>query len=345
MHKPKTRNTIYDVARHAGVAISTVSRVLNSSAEVSEPTRARVLRAIEELQFRPDRTAKRLAHRPTPTLAVAMPSFTMPFHNELLKGIRHRLREQELDLLLCDLGSTAQHQRLLSFLKRGTVDGLLLVGVPIEGRTGHELQALHAPVILIGAEAEEFDSFSWDDRAGAEAAIRHLLEQGHRRIGHIAAHPRSLVQDARTAGYKSALEAAGVPFDPARVAHGETQKHAGFSEEAGYEAMQQLLTDAPNLTAVFASSDVQALGAWKALRDAGRAVPDDVALVGYDDIKSSHYIGLTSVDQSMHRVGEEAAELLLARVVGDEEKPAVARRIIPRLVPRESSRKTLNPDG
>ena len=104
MGKTRSKNTIYDVARHAGVAISTVSRVLNNSADVSEPTRVRVLRAIEELQFRPDRTAKMLAHKQTLTLAVATPTFTSPFHNELLKGIRSRLRDQEVDLLLCDLG-------------------------------------------------------------------------------------------------------------------------------------------------------------------------------------------------------------------------------------------------
>lgn len=337
MDKTKTRHTIYDVARHAGVAISTVSRVVNNSADVSEPTRARVLRAIEELQFRPDRTAKMLAHRQTITLAVATPTFTMPFHNELLKGIRSRLRTHEIDLLLCDLGSTGQHQRLLSFLKRGTVDGLILVGVTVDGKIAHELKALRAAVVLIGVRHDAFDSFFWDDVAGARGAVEHLLGSGHRRIGLISAHTKSPVQDARVQGYREALAGAGIPFDPEIVKTGRTEKHAGFSEEAGYEAMLQLLEAEPRPTAVFASSDVQAIGAWKAIRDAGLSVPGDVALVGYDDIKTSQYIGLTSVDQGMHSVGEEATELLLSRVQSTEAGPPVARQITPRLNVRDSS--------
>lgn len=345
MAKVRTRHTIYDVAQLAGVAISTVSRVLNNSADVSEPTRARVLRAIEELQFRPDRTAKMLAHRQVYTLAVATPTFTSPFHNELLKGIRMRLRDQEVDLLLCDLGSSEQHQRLLSFLKRGTVDGLLLVGVPVDGRLVQELKALRAPVILIGAQHEEFDSFFWDDVLGASVAVEHLISLGHRRIGLIAAKAQSPVQAARIEGYRTALERAGIPMDPSLVTSGQTEKHGGFSEEAGYEAMVQLLEVQPRVSAVFASSDVQALGAWKALRDTGLRVPEDIALVGYDDIKTSHYIGLTSVDQGMHRVGEEATDLLLKRIENEEVTTRASHRIIPRLKVRESSHKSQSTHG
>ncbi|MEX0747647.1 MAG: LacI family DNA-binding transcriptional regulator, partial [Rhodothermales bacterium] len=144
MSQDKSKVTIYDVADRAGVAISTVSRVLNNSSDVSEPTRVRVLRAIEDLQFRPDRTAKSLAQKASRSFAVAIPTFTMPFHTELLKGIRFRLRNQDIDLLLCDLGSTSPLQTLMNFLKRGAVHGLLLVGVPVEERIANELRALHA---------------------------------------------------------------------------------------------------------------------------------------------------------------------------------------------------------
>lgn len=335
----KHKVTIYDVADKAGVAISTVSRVLNESSDVSDQTRDRVLKAIESLQFRPDRTAKSLAQQQTRSLAIATPTFTTPFHNEMLKGVRLCLRDYDIDLLLCDLGWDNVHRTLMNFLKRGTVDGLLLAGLPEEEKIAAELKALGAPVVHIGYQWEEFDSFYWDNVAGARAAVNHLIKQGHRRIGMITTHSQSTLQDQRVMGYREALEASGIEFDVSLLHSGRTAKHAGFSEEAGYEAMQSLLEINPPITAVFASSDVQAIGAWKAIRDAGKVVPDDVAIVGYDDIKTSKYIGLSSVDQNMHDVGQQATQLLIQRVMGINTDEKVSVLITPRLNVRESSRK------
>ena len=337
MPSDKNKATIYDVAARAGVAISTVSRVLNDSNDVSDPTRKRVLRAIDELQFRPDRTAKTLAQRQTRSLAIAIPTFTTPFHNELLKGARMTLREHDIDLLLCDLGSSHPQRTLMRFLKRGAVDGLLLAGLPVDETLGNELKALRAPVVLIGYPWDHFDAFYWDNEAGAQQAVAHLVEQGHRRIGLIRTHTESILQDERIEGYQRGLEKAGLPFDEAYVRSGQTEKHAGFSEEAGYEAMQELLALDPRPTAVFASSDVQAIGAWKAIRDHGLRVPDDIALVGYDDVKTSEYIGLSSVDQDMHGVGEEATEVLLERVRGVQGGGPVSVKKTPTLRVRHSS--------
>lgn len=333
----KSKPTIYDVADHAGVAISTVSRVLNDSRDVSDTTRENVLAAIEELQFRPNRTAKTLAHQANRTLAVAVPTFTTPFHNELLKGVRSRLGEVDVDLLLCDLAWAAPETTLMNFLNRGAMDGLLLAGLPVEDRIGGELKKLGAPVVLIGAQWEELDSFYWDEVGGARMAVEHLIEQGHERIGMITAHLESTLRNARIEGYRQALEQAGLPFDEALVAEGRTKKHAGFSEESGYEAMKDLLALDPPVTAVFASSDVQAIGAWQAIRHAGHEVPDDFALVGYDDIKVSRFIGLTSVAQNMHDVGEDATDLLLRRLNGSDESEVVSKLISPELKVRKSS--------
>lgn len=313
----RNKSTIYDVAARAGVAISTVSRVLNNSNDVSEPTRARVTRAIEELQFRPDRTAKTLAQKQTKSLCVALPSFTTPFHNELLKGVRSALKDSDLDLLLCDLGSTSPRKTLLDFLKRGTVDGLVLAGMPVNEDLADELEALHAPVILIGHSWPTFDSFQWDDRLGARLAVEHLLGLGHRRIAFITTSAVSPLQQQRHVGYREALEAGGIPFDEALVRSGSTEKHSGFSEEAGHEAMRALIDEKIPFTAVFAASDVQAIGAYMALREEEMRVPRDVSLCGYDDVKMSRFIGLTSIDQQIHDVGQRATELLLRRVEGD----------------------------
>lgn len=337
MPSAKSKVTIYDVAEKASVAISTVSRVLNNSPDVSDHTRAKVAQAIEDLQFRPDRTAKNLALKKAQSLAIAIPTFTTPFHNELLKGVRSRMFEGENDLLLFDLGSTSPVKTLLNFLERGTVDGLLLAGVPVDEQLSAVLQTLHAPVVLVGNHHTEFDSYCWDDEAGARAAVSHLVEQGHRRIGVIRAYSDSYFQTKRIKGYHEAMHNAGLEVDPAFIQSGQTEKHAGFSEEDGYEAMHKLLKLAPAITAVFANSDVQAIGALKAIRDAGKTVPDDVAVVGYDDIKTSKFIGLSSVDQNMEGVGQRATEQLLKRVHGTAPILIVEELCKPQLRVRESS--------
>ncbi len=338
----RTKATIYDVAARAGVAISTVSRVLNNSSDVSEPTRARVSRAIEELQFRPDRTAKTLAQKQTKSICVALPSFTTPFHNELLKGVRSALKDSDLDLLLCDLGSTSPRKTLLDFLKRGTVDGLVLAGMPVNESMADELEALHAPVILIGHTWPTFDSFQWDDRAGARMAVEHLIGHGHQRIAFITTSAVSPLQHDREKGYREALDAAGIAFDPALMRSGSTEKHSGFSEEAGYEAMRGLLDDGVPFTAVFAASDVQAIGAYMALREDARRVPRDVSLCGYDDVKMSRFIGLTSISQHIHDVGQQATALLLSRIEGPR-TPLVHEIVAPEIRIRQTTGPALRP--
>lgn len=333
----QSKTTIYDVADRAGVAISTVSRVLNDSRDVSDATRETVLKAIRDLQFRPNRTAKSLAQRSTRTIAVAVPTFTTPFHNELLKGVRTRLDDADLDLLLCDLDWEAPRATLRNFLSRGAMDGLLLTGISVNEEISLELQTLGAPVVLVGSQWEEMDCFYWDDKPGAKLAVDHLVDQGHSKIAMITTpHDENRLRNARVSGYREALEKAGLPFEEDLIACGETRKHDGFSEEAGYEAMQYLLKHHPDVTAVFASSDVQAIGAWQAIRHAGKSVPEDFALVGYDDIKVSRFIGLTSVAQNMHDVGENAADVLLQRLAGSDDPP-VSQLVQPNLVVRKSS--------
>ena len=314
MAKESGRVTIYEVADEARVAISTVSRVLNGSPEVSDATRSKVQAAIEKLQFQPQRIAKSLAQQATTSLAVALPSATSLFYVEILKGVKDVLRDRDIDLLLCNLGSSNPEQTLQRFLGRGAVGGLLLVSLPIDAALSEQLLRMHAPVVSIGGRNADFDSFWWDDEAGARIATEHLLGLGHRRIGFITSQAWSFAAEPRLRGYRSALESAGIAFDPELVAVGTTTKHAGFSEEAGAEAMASLLRldDAP--TAVFASSDVQAFGAWAYARDNGLVVPRDVSIHGYDDLKLSRYLDLTTINQQMQSVGRQATERLLSRM-------------------------------
>ena len=339
---PAARATIYDVADAASVAISTVSRVLNGSAEVSEATRARVQQAIETLRFQPQRTARSLAQQSTTSIAVALPSATSLFYVEVLKGVKDALRERDIDLLLCNLGSQHPVATLDRFLDRGAVDGLLLVSLPIEGETGERLARVNAPVVLVGTRAPEqddtarFDTFWWDDSAGAQRATEHLIGLGHTRIGLISAHAWSYNTGPRLVGYRAALEAAGLPFDPALVVAGQAIKHAGYSEEAGAEAMETLLALQGPPTAVFAASDVQAFGAWAFARDHGLHVPRDMSIVGYDNLKVSRFLNLTTIDQQMKAVGQRATDRLLARM-GQPAMPVLVEEVGVSLVSRGSS--------
>ena len=311
---PPARPTIYDVASEAGVAISTVSRVLNGSNEVSDATRDRVREAIQKLRFQPQRTARTLAQQSTSALAVALPSATSLFYVEILKGVKDAMRDRDMDLLLCNLGSAHPYPTLQRFLRRGAVDGLLLVSLPPDERLAEQLGGMQAPVVLLGSRYGDFDAYWWDDEAGARRATEYLVGAGHRRIGFVTAHAWSYSSAPRLAGYRAALDAAGVPFDPALVVAGETTKHAGYSEEAGAEAMARLLALEDPPTAVFAASDVQAYGAWSYARDNGVRVPRDVSIVGYDDLKLSRFLDLSTVSQGMHQAGRLATERLFSRM-------------------------------
>jgi len=310
--------TIYDVASHAGVAISTVSRVLNDSPEVSDSTREKVLLAIEALKFKPDRTAKSLAGQSSGWLAVAVPSSTSPFYNEILKGIKDSLRAHESDMLLCNLGSSNPRETLIRFLDRGAVDALLLISLSVDDELASELKSLQAPVVLIGSESNEFDCIYWAESKGAKDATTHLIESGRKKIGMITASKGAeksytRVSSLREEGYRAALKDAGLKVDEALIASGNSEKHAGYSEEAGAEAMRNLLKTNPDIDAVFCASDVQAIGALSSLREENILVPDQIAVVGYDDIKVSKYLGLSSVDQDLLNTGFRATEFILKK--------------------------------
>jgi len=214
----------------------------------------------------------------------------------------------------------------------------LIVGVGSDEELAEELSMLGAPVVLVGSYLEGFDSFYWNDEPGAKMAVDHLIEEGYSRIGMITTPHHNRIRDARVAGYRQGLEEAGIAFDPDLVVHGHTRKHDGFSEESGYEAMQDLFALDQPVEAAFASSDVQAIGAWQALREEGLEIPKDFAFVGYDDIKVSRFIGLTSVAQNMHNVGNTATDLLLDRLSRDGPEEHVSRLVEPRLQVRKSSR-------
>ncbi len=315
--------TIYDVAKKAGVGIGTVSRVLNKKPHISEKTRLLVEKAISDLDFQPHSMARNLARRRTNTVACIIPFFTGFFFVQLLSGIQRKITHFEKDLILYSVDSTIKKETFLSrVLKEHRVDGVLYVSLEISDADAARFTDHDFPIVLVDSYHPDLDSIKVDNVGGAVMATNHLIALGYNRIAMIDGQLKSVPARLRLAGYKNALENSGIPFrDRYFIACDFAREADGFNQEGGYAAMQQLLAlgdDRPD--AVFVSSDIQAIGAMQAIREQGLRIPEDVAVVGFDDIELARHVGLTTVRQPTIEMGELAVERLVQRIDG---RPAV----------------------
>ena len=340
----KASVTIYDVAKRAGVGIGTVSRVLNQSRGLAPATRERVLRVIDELNFRPHAYAQGLARRKAFAIAAIVPFFTGYFYVELLKGIQQAVSKHKYDLILYsadDLKKTGLYIRRALLERR--VDGLLLISLRLPETFSEEFHRRRLPLVLVDSSHPEYDSITVNNRDGAYRAVQHLIAMGHRRIAIVNGHLDSVPAQERLAGYQQAISEAGLEMPEAFVLSSDEfgsdvmTLNDGFNKESGYLAMRRLLAAGQDrATAVFMASDIQAMGAIKAVREAGMRVPEDLAMVGFDDIELSEYLGLTTVKQPMFKMGEQAAERLLTLIEHPESEHQHVR-IETELIVRESS--------
>lgn len=332
------KQTIYDVARVANVAISTVSRVLNGSPYVSEDTKKRVQNAIDELDFRPQVNARKLARREAQIIAVALPTFTTPFFNEVLKGVKDRLKDTDLDFIIYNTGSAEPEETLKTFLNRGIPDALLVLSINIDDETGNRLKKSGIPVVLVGAMHSDFNYFFWNNFKGGYLAGEHLIKQGYKQIGMVRSHSKSMVADSREKGFREVLETYNLPLEEKFFVKGITRKHSGYSEEAGYEAIQIMKERGGLPEAIFCTNDAQAIGVMHALKEEKLSIPEDIGLMGYDNIKTSHFLGLTTIDQSMYDVGMMAIDRLTT-MIKDKDTRIMQKEIEPKLVFRNSTRR------
>ncbi|MFI6290281.1 LacI family DNA-binding transcriptional regulator [Nonomuraea sp. NPDC050790] len=312
------RPTLEAVAARAGVGRGTVSRVINGSPNVSAKARAAVRQAIDELGYVPNRAARTLVTRRTDTVALVVSEselrvFDEPYFAGTIRGIGSALAETGLQLILAMAQSPEEHERLEHYLTGQHVDGVLLLSLhgadPLPGR----LEEMGVPTVL-GGRPVGLDPYSYvdmDNRGGARQAVKHLLGTGRTRIATVAGPQDMGVGVDRLAGYRDALAASGAP---GLVAYGD------FSEESGAAAMRTLLAGHPDLDAVFAASDLMAVGALRELKAAGRSVPGDVALVGFEDSKAALHTDppLTTVHQPTEQMGRQMAHLLVARINGED---------------------------
>lgn len=331
------RPTLEDVATRAGVGRGTASRVINGGARVSDRAREAVEAAISELGYVPNRAARSLAGRRTDAVALVIAEseervFGEPFFAGVVRGIGTALtaRDRQLVLLLAPAERTAT---LSDYLTQQHVDGVLLLSLHDEDTLAARILERGVPVVVGGGTRPGLDLgyVDNDNELGARLAGEHLLERGRRTIATITGPLDMEVGRVRLRGFRTALEAAGMAVEEELVAVGD------FSQASGEQAMRTLLQRRPELDAVFCANDPMAAGALGVLRDAGRRVPEDVSVVGFDDsrLALSTHPRLTSVHQSAEAMGREMVALLLDLISGEGRPEA---RVLPtNLVVRESS--------
>ena len=311
-----TQARIADVAAHAGVGVATVSRVLNGHANVRPATRDRVLDAIRTLNYRPSSVARNLSLQRTMVIGALLPWFTNPSAVQRVRGIVDGLNGSAYDLMVFDIESEDRQRRAFELFDRGDrADGLLVVSTNPPDLEVERINSAGLPCILVDGVHPSLPSIAVDDVAGGEMATRHLIELGHRRIALIGDPPPEFRFDwsrDRTRGYEQALSRAGIDVRPEYVREGTRLLHVARGIAA------ELLALPERLTAIFAASDTQAFGAIEAARALGIRVPEELSVIGFDDIEVASYVGLTTVRQPLFESGRRGAELLLRALSGHQ---------------------------
>jgi LacI family transcriptional regulator len=326
--------TLADLAKAAGVSISTVSRALTGSDHpVNEKTRQRILRLADELGYEPNLLARGLRSDCTFTIGVILDNISSPFAPPVVRGIQDEVKRANYSIILTnsDWDPVVEAESVRTFISR-PVDGIIFVDTWLHS-ANEEPPPSEKPYVFVNRlfGATDCNCIGPDDRYGAQLAAGHLARLGHRRIAFINGPEGWEASLNRLAGYRDALAAYGLPFDRALVRCGT------WEVRDGYRAARELIALADPPTAIFAGNDFMAIGAIYALQDAGLHVPKDVAVVGYDDREVASLVrpALTTVTLPCYEMGEAAARLILSQLE-DQAKPATAEQVRGRLVVRES---------
>lgn len=332
--------TIHDVARHAGVSVVTVSRVLNRTAVVNNATRLRVEEAIAALGYIPSQAARSLRSRRSHSLALILPDITNAFWTTVARGVEDTAQREDYTVFLCntDENPSKQASYLHAVHQRG-VDGVIIAPYDVDANNLDVLRQRHTPTVVIDRRVEgwEVDCVRSDSIAGSRALVEHLVHLGHRRIAMISGPEKTSTAQERVAGYRLALEENGIPVDERLIRYGE------FRARLGQALTEQLFEEGTNPTAIFAANNVIAMGALEALRQRGLTVPQNVALVCFDDLPDLVFLFpfLTVIAQPAYEMGAQSAALLMERIKSPT--PLDARHLVlpSRLVLRYSCGRSL----
>ena len=323
-----------DVARAARVSVSTVSHVINGTRKVHADTTAKVAQAIAELGYIPNSLARSLARSATATIGVAIPALSNHYFAETVQAIDRECAKHGLMMMLTDThDDPAQELRVIRSMHQRRVDGILLAPcADPEGHTLRYLQANQIPAVLVDRMAEPgFDQVAVENTQSTAALIAHLLGHGHRRIGFVSGTPASATSAERLQGYRQALAEAGLAVDEALVECG----HSAIAPAQA--ATERLLALATPPSAIMAGNNLMTIGAMQTLRDRGLQVPQDMALVGFDDFDWAAFFTprLTVIRQPLALQGSLAVQLLLERIQAPE-RPCAVHRLQPTLMLRDS---------
>lgn len=315
MSKP----TIQDVAKAAGVSVATVSRVLNNSSSVSHSTREKIINTINELDYRPNLLGRNLRKTETRLILALLPTIANPFYSRIVKGIEDVALKNGYNVMLCNTDSDAEREMIyLKMLKNRLADGVIFMAPEIDSR---ELTAIgeEFPVVQCCEykEGARVPHVSIDNYQAAVKAAKHLISTGHRRIGMISCTNSFVSTKRRERGFKFAIEESGIPYDGRLLVHGD------YGFKSGYRLAYQLLTMDDRPTAIFAISDVMAIGVLRAARERRLKVPGDLAVIGFDNISFASMSNpmLTTISQPKYDLGCTAMELLLKAIRGELEEP------------------------
>ena len=316
--------TIHDVARIAGVGTGTVSRVINNSAGVKPTTRNKVLSAIAQLNYRPNPIARSMISKRTGAIGVIVPFFTRPFNTELLRAVQAALSRSGKELVLYDVETAAQRNHYLSELPMlHRVDGLLLLSLPLEDSFAVDIKETEIPVVLIDTYSPFFTSLIVDNIEGAYKAVKYLIDLGHRLIGFINGVIEGNIKfnqaNDRLIGLHRAFGEAGLLFEP------ELMLTSEWNRSGGKQAALQLLSQEKRPTAIFAASDMQAIGVLEAAKDLCINVPAELSVIGFDGLEVSELLELSTVQQPMRQMGELGVNKLIELMKNPQQLPELIR--------------------
>lgn len=338
---PEGVATLVDVARVAEVSIATASRVINGRPYVSEAARARVLEAVERLNFRPSSLARSFRAQRSLTIGMIVPDISSPFYAAALRGAQHTLNRHGYTILICDTEEQVQREHeALDLLAGHRAAGLILAPVDAHSAVVRRLLERQPTALVVidnRLQGQPADTVLVDNVAGAEALTTHLIGHGHRRIGHLAGMLHETSGADRLAGYRQALQKAGIPYEPALVEEGD------WTEGSGYLQTLRLLALPEPPTSLMIASSFMAVGALSALRERGVVVPEGMAVACFDDTPWAPLVEppLTALSRQDYALGEAAAELILAQLTG-RSMGAPQERLLPlELVVRRSCGCTL----
>ncbi|MBR8658029.1 MULTISPECIES: LacI family DNA-binding transcriptional regulator [Bacillales] len=330
------KTTIYDVAKKAGVSISTVSRVINNTGRISAKTKKRVLDVIEQLGYQPSVVASALTGKRTRTIGLIIPDVANPFFAELARRVEDRGRELGFNLLMCNTDNNPDTEDMyLSLLRQKSVDGIIIGTNARNHRVLRELLEENLPVALIAQDIPELmiDVVAVDDYLGGYQAAQHLVSLGHKRIAILVGNMNRTSDKYRLEAFRQALEDHGLELTEDLVIRTD------YSREDGKRAARELLTSPKRPTAIFACFDFLAIGVYQAAKELGLRIPDDVSVVGFDNTILASIVDppLTTIAQPIDEMGRQVMDLLVREIEGDKK---TKQRVIlpPELIIRQSTK-------